>query len=191
MSEAYQMPHIERVMCYSFRHFDIPEEVNRIRLFHGTSTVFLPKILDRGLVNCVTSGEMIDDGDWASEPCMVYLGHQYRCLCEYAARTVRKKGGERILVEVEIPVDSRIEEDREEIRGYFTNWKQSLEHFLICSYRGNLTPEHTRAIHFFAPWVGSVKHMQDGNPEFYKKVVAENFEDINIDEILKQLDLAA
>ncbi|MDP1694565.1 MAG: hypothetical protein Q8L34_03415 [Candidatus Woesearchaeota archaeon] len=186
MAQTYHMPHLEKVIDLSRKSFSIPKDADNIRLFHGTSSVFLPEIIKKGLVNSHTSHNMIDSGDWASEPGLVYLGHQYRCLYEYANRTVNKKGGALVLVEVEVPINDRLIEDLEEIRGCFQNWRDCLEHFLICAYVGNLKPENTKRIHLFSRYART-RDMVTNNLEHYRSLDPEDFNESTLSQAMKEL----
>lgn len=143
-------------------------------------------------MNRATSHEGEYEGDWNALPHLVYLGHPRRCLYEYARRTARKKGGEAILIEVEVPVNNYLIEDFEETRGYYTDWKDCLEHFLICAHRGNLAQEQIHAVHFFGRFIfvpTSYNDMCNGSRDGYHvRVGHEDFGSINAEKIIGELE---
>jgi hypothetical protein len=131
---------------------------------------------------------MIDEGDWASEPNLVYLGHSYRCFFEYASRTVRKKGGQKILIEVEVPISWKLIDDFQETRGEskYRDWRDCLEHFLICAHEGNLMPENIVAVHFFNPFLMPVNF---GNVDHHKRIDIRDINSNLVQDTLNQLSL--
>lgn len=137
MNSIYECPPLEDNL--KLDELEIPPEINRIILYHGTTSKFLDQIVSSGLKPRNQTGNSVYDGHIESNGELVYLARQE--VAEGAAsQAMEKFGGDRIVVKIETDVsDLTHDEDVERIFGT-TGWKESLRLNGTCAYKGQNPP---------------------------------------------------
>ncbi|HLC59509.1 MAG TPA: hypothetical protein VJH34_03215 [archaeon] len=103
----------------------IDTDSGSVRLYHGTSSVFLNQILDQGLLPGLQTGVYNWDNqrhlygdDFCSENC-IYLTDNYDSAMVFGGQAVENSGGELVVFEVEI--DKRCLTPDKYVKGSFAH----------------------------------------------------------------------
>jgi hypothetical protein len=113
-----------------------------IRLHHGTSSVFLSDILDKGLLPRSKTMNSVYEGERISCEDRVYLTDVYPL--RFGVLAIKKYPGDLLIVECQVD-EARLEPDTDftdqgHHESKFTDWKTCLDDTGCVSVRGGVTP---------------------------------------------------
>ncbi|MBN2101723.1 MAG: hypothetical protein JW716_02530 [Candidatus Aenigmarchaeota archaeon] len=134
MTNVFELPTYEE--CPDLRDFVFPERIERIVLYHGTSTKFRKKIIKEGLRPSRETGNYVQgiaftDGD------RVYLGREVAARAK-ADETIQTFGGRIIVVKAIVDAKGLVIDDKVLRFKYVSDWKESMRHFDTCAYMGTI-----------------------------------------------------